>query len=306
MLKIEYLLTLMEIPSLRGRRLRSIAGAPDAGISSLAELLERIEYTCLMMKPIVLPLYSELETAYTRALEVIEISQRQGIAILSPYTGPFPQTLADIPSPPLALYAKGNAKLLEEPQAIAVIGTREPDAAGLEQGRMLAAAVAESGFCMVSGLAKGCDTIALETCLECNSPAIAVLAHGLDYCYPAQNRSLARAIVEKRGLLLSEYKPGIRPRRGYFVARDRLQSGLSQAVCVIETGITGGAMHTISFAEKQGRMIGCIDNQAEGNRLLIDRRGAYPLSSPQSIRAFLEAVKAKNEEAGKQGKDAAL
>jgi DNA processing protein len=299
MLKIEYLLTLMEIPSLRGRRIRSIAGVADSSISSLEELFERIEYTCLTMKPIVLPLYSELETAYTRALKIIERSQRQGIVILSPYTGPFPQTLAGIPSSPLMLYVKGNAGLLDKPQALAVIGTRDPCASALEQGRMLAAAIAGSGFCIVSGLAKGCDTIAHETCLEYNSPTIAVLAHGLDYCYPAQNRSLARAIVEKRGLLVSEYRPGIRPRRGYFVARDRLQSGLSRAVCVIETGISGGAMHTVRFAEKQGRMIGCIDNRAEGNRLLIDKRGAYPLSSPQSIHAFIEAVKEKPEGAPK-------
>jgi DNA processing protein len=252
-----------------------------------------------------LPLYAELETAYARALKLIERSQRQGIMILSPYTGSFPQTLADIPSPPLALYAKGNVGLLDKVQALAVIGTREPDSSAVDQGRRLVAAIAESGFCIVSGLAKGCDTIAHEICLEYNSPTIAVMAHGLDYCYPAQNRPLARAIVEKQGLLVSEYRPGIRPQRGYFVARDRLQSGLSRAVCVIETGISGGAMHTIRFAEKQGRMIGCMDNQAEGNRLLIDRRGAYPLSSPQSIHAFIEAVKAKNEEDGKQREDAA-
>jgi DNA processing protein len=282
----------MEMPALRNRRIRSIAGAADADISSLPELYERIECACLTVKPAVLPLYSEMERAYNKALRVIEGSHRQGIVILSPYTGPFPQRLAAIPSPPLALYAKGNAGLLDKTEAVAVIGTTEPGPSALEQGKGLTATIAKIGFCIVSGLARGCDTIAHETCLKCNGPTIAVLAHGLDYCYPAQNRSLARTIVEKQGLLVSEYGPGIRPRRGYFVARDRLQSGLSRAVCVIETGISGGTMYTVHFAEKQGRMIGCIDNHAEGNRLLIDGKRAYPLSSPQNIHAFIEAIKA--------------
>ncbi|MDR2096318.1 MAG: DNA-protecting protein DprA [Treponema sp.] len=292
MLKIEHLLALMDLPALGRGRSRSIAGAADAGVSSLPELYERIKYACLTAKPAVLPPYSELERAYTGALRLIEGARRQGIVILSPYTGPFPQALAHIPSPPAVLYAKGNAGLLDKLQAVAVVGTTEPDASAAEYGRALALALAESGFCIVSGLAKGCDTIAHTTCLECNSPTIAVLAHGLDYCYPAQNRSLARAIVEKQGLLISEYRPGIRPRREFFVARDRLQSGLSLAVCVIETGISGGTMYTVRFAEKQGRLIGCIDNRAQGNRLLIDREGAYPLIPGHNIHAFIEAVKA--------------
>ncbi|MDR1904714.1 MAG: DNA-protecting protein DprA [Treponema sp.] len=292
MLKIEYLLTLIEIPSLKVR-IRSIAGTTDTGISSLPDLLDWAKYTCGTAMP-VLPL-SELERAYNKALRIIEDSQKQGIVILSPYTGPFPQVLARIPAPPLVLYAKGNIRLLDRAEAVAVIGTTEPSPAAQDQGKALTTAIALNGFCIVSGLARGCDTIAHETCLEYNSPTIAVLAHGLDYCYPAQNRPLARAIVEKQGLLVSEYRPGIRPRPGYFVVRDRLQSGLSRAVCVIETGVSGGTMYTVRFAEKQGRMIGCIDSQAEGNRLLIDGKRALPLGSPQSIYAFIEAIKTGTE-----------
>ena len=88
---------------------------------------------------------------------------------------------------------------------------------------------------------------------------VAVLAHGPDRVYPAANRDLANRLVEQEGCLVSEYPAGSRPARSAFVERDRVQSGLSEAVLVIETGIRGGAMHTVRFARDQKRSIACID-----------------------------------------------
>jgi DNA processing protein len=107
---------------------------------------------------------------------------------------------------------------------------------------------------VVSGLAFGCDAAAHRGCLDQGGYTAAVLPSGLDEIYPPQNRDLAARIAET-GCLLSEYPPGIRPARYRFVERDRLQSGLSDLVIVVESEIHGGAMHTAQFARRQGRRL---------------------------------------------------
>ncbi len=115
----------------------------------------------------------------------------------------------------------------------------------------------------MSGLARGCDTHAHEGCLEAGGVGVAVLAHGLDRKIPA----LAERLLERGGALVSEYPIGTPPRGYAFVERDRLQSGLSDAVLVIETGAHGGAMHALREARRQGRPFACLD--IEANRHLI-------------------------------------
>jgi DNA processing protein len=204
----------------------------------------------------------------------------------------FPANLRLIPGCPTQLYALGNTALLKESLAVAVVGTQDPGDEAVEACRRLTTALTARGFVIVSGLAAGCDTAAHEACLEAGGGTIAVLAHGLDRCYPRENLALRDAILKKGGLLLSEYPVGTEPLRQYFVIRDRIQSGLSRGVIVIETGESGGTMHTVRFAQKQGRLIGCLPCRAAGNRKLLAEKTALPLGCADEIEAFIEMMKA--------------
>jgi DNA processing protein len=118
----------------------------------------------------------------------------------------------------------------------------------LKTAEECAATIADSRGVVVSGLALGIDAAAQAASVEHDGPTWAVLAHGLHIVSPSSNRELAKDILEKNGALVSEYPPGEPAQRHYFVERDRIQAGLSDAVLVIESGIDGGAMHTVRFA----------------------------------------------------------
>jgi DNA processing protein len=224
----------------------------------------------------------------------MEKAARENIRVLTPWSALFPAALKAIPASPLILYAKGNAALLGADgggsRAAAVIGTTTPSPAGTAAARRITRALCGSLFIVVSGLAAGCDTAAHDECLRRGGRTIAVLAHGVDYCYPRQNKPLADAIVASGGLLLAEYAPGETPRRHYFDARDRLPSGLSRGVCVAEAEVSGGTMHTVAFAQKQGRLVGSAPLPAGGNRLLLERQGAHPLGTDEQVAAFIACM----------------
>ena len=133
-----------------------------------------------------------------------------------------------------------------------------------------------TGWSIVSGLARGIDTISHRTAIDHEAPTIAVLGGGLDRIYPAQNKGLAARILEAGGTLISEQPPGERTRPQHLVARDRLQSGLSVAVVVAQSGLHSGTMHTARFAASQGRAIFCAiprdaSDASEGLRVLLER-----------------------------------
>jgi DNA processing protein len=202
----------------------------------------------------------------------------------------FPVNLRGLKGRPGVLYALGSRELLENSRAAAVIGSLTPTPEGIEACRRITLGLVERGFVIVSGLAAGCDSAAHRAALEAGGSTIAVLAHGLDYCYPASNRGLRDAILEQGGLLLSEYPPGTRPRRYFFVARDRIQSGLSRGVILIQSDLTGGSMHTLKFAEKQGRLLGCVPGLGRGNRMLLKEKRAHPLGGPDETRLFIRLM----------------
>lgn len=233
-----------------------------------------------------------IEEGEEKAERVLEAAEKARIRILTPWDEEFPAMLRSIPSPPLLLFTKGNTAMLNEPRSAAVVGTVSPGSEAADSCRRVTGALCRRGFAIVSGLARGCDTLAHQYCLKAGGKTTAVLAHGLDYCYPKENGSLAEAILENGGLLLSEYPPGVRPRRNYFVARDRLQSGLGQGVCVIEAELSGGTMHTVRFAEKQGRLTGCVPCGAPGNLFLLNEKKAYPLAGDREIEQFIRMMEA--------------
>jgi DNA processing protein len=197
----------------------------------------------------------------------------------------YPPLLTDIPSPPVALFADGDPDCLWRPQ-IAVIGSRNPTAGGRDNARDFAGELSRCGLVVTSGLAAGIDSIAHEAALEAGGATVAVTGTGLDVVYPASSRSLADRIREN-GVLLSEFPPGTAAKRSHFPSRNRIISGLSLGVLVIEAGLRSGTLITARMAGLQGRDVfalpGSIHNpMAKGCHRLI-RDGARLVETAAEI-----------------------
>lgn len=236
--------------------------------------------------------------AWKRSEEGLHRARDIGVRAMSFYDGDYPERLRTISDPPAVLFAKGSAAGLHSPKGLAVVGTREPTSFGREAAQRSARTAVEAGCTIVSGLAHGCDTYGHEGCLDASGIGVAVLAHGLDKVYPAANRGLAERLLESGGCLTSEYPVGTKPARTAFAERDRLQSGLSDGVLVIETDVEGGTMHTVRFAHAQGRKVACIDHpqrwlaedKTKGNQRLISDGKATPIPDGEGLAIFLDGL----------------
>jgi DNA processing protein len=212
--------------------------------------------------------------ALARAHDVLEDCRQQGIEALGLFDEDYPRRLLAIHDPPPLLFVRGSIDALHDERMVAVVGTREPTRDGRAATEQFTYALARAGWGIVSGLAKGVDTLAHRGALEQRASTVAVMAGGLDRIYPRENVELAAAIVESGGALIAEVPPGVTPRRSHFVARDRLQSALAVAVVVAQTGIEGGTMHTVRYAAAQGRPVfcarpACEDEQSLGLSVLL-------------------------------------
>lgn len=186
----------------------------------------------------------------------------------------YPEYLKNLTDPPLILYCIGNGDLLKE-QKIGIVGTRKPTNYGRDVTNMFAYQLSEAGLVTVSGLSYGIDTCAAEATLKANGKTIAVLAGGLDNIYPAQNQELSRRIVKNGGLLVSEYRPYVRPKQYTFISRNRIVSGLSDGLLVVEAGSKSGTKSTANFCIDQGRELFVIPGnifspQSAGTNELIN------------------------------------
>ena len=258
-----------------------------------------------------------LRDAWAKTEEQLNRTDNVDIEIFSFHDQAYPDRLRTIPDPPAVLFVKGNTAGLYATRSLAIVGTREPTSFGEKAAQTSARTAVESDFVVISGLARGCDTYAHMGCVESNGIGVAVLAHGLDKLYPVANRDLAVSLLDNGGCLVSEYPADMKPVRSAFVERDRIQSGLSDAVLVIETDEKGGTMHTVQFAREQSRRLACIDhpprlrleNKARGNQKLIDDGWAEPVSDSKSFAQFLDGLeihsdkldKPKNRACGRQG-----
>lgn len=254
-----------------------------------------------------------LARAEAAADTVLDLAERQGLALLPCNSPAYPPRLRQIADYPLMLYARGALDALRADQSVAVIGTREPTGLGFQQGKAYARLLAELGYTVVSGLARGCDTAGHIGCLDGGGATVAVLPCELEYIYPRSNRALAERILENGGCLVTEYAPGEysrlpgerkqAPPGRFFVERDRIQSALGRGLLVIETHTTGGTLHTVNFARRQGgRVVACIDPRevggadypyeasVQGNLKLIKEGVALPVGRADSLERFLDCL----------------
>lgn len=191
----------------------------------------------------------DLEAALEQADVLLDECDLLKVAVHPFGWSSYPSQLARLTDPPAFLFSLGCFDAYRRPR-VAVIGTRKPTRWGLDTARACAAQIADAHGVVVSGLALGIDAAAHTASVARHSPTWAVMAHGLHMASPSSNRDLAKRILEEGGAWISEYAPGEAAQRHYFVERDRIQAGLSDAVLVIESGIDGGAMHTVRAAEQ--------------------------------------------------------
>ncbi len=202
----------------------------------------------------------------------------------------YPPLLRQITDPPPVLFVQGDASLLSRPQ-IALVGSRQATRAGQEDAFRFAHELAKSGICISSGLARGIDAAAHEGALAAAGFTLAVMATGPDTVYPARHQSLAQRIVSEGGALVTEFPPGTAPRAAYFPRRNRIISGLSMGVLVVQAAPKSGTLVTARLAMEQGREVFAIPGsihqpQSRGCHQLI-RQGAALVETVDDILAEL-------------------
>ena len=212
-----------------------------------------------------------LAAARTRAQAALAAAKAGGIAAVPWSDRRYPALLAAIPDPPPVLWFRGDWTALDGP-AVAVVGSRAGTAYACEVSRSLGADLASRGVTVVSGLARGVDSAAHRGVLAADGRTLAVLGSGVDVVYPPEHADLAGEIV-RRGLLVSELPPGTTPRPAFFPMRNRLISGLSRAVVVVEASDRSGSLITARMALEQGRDVMAVP----GNVLSGRNRGAHAL-----------------------------
>jgi DNA processing protein len=229
----------------------------------------------------------------TRAEAEFEMGQaaRLGIRFVAMGEPEYPRTLQATDTAPPLIAVRGSTELLAKP-AVAIVGSRNASAAGLSFTERLARQLGEAGYAVVSGLARGIDTRAHRSSLETGT--VAVLAGGQDRIYPADNEPLLHAIVDKGGAVISEMPMGWEPRGRDFPRRNRIVSGLSYGVVVIEAARRSGSLITARFALEQGREVFAVpgsplDPRAEGTNDLI-RDGATLCTSAENVIDVLEPL----------------
>lgn len=198
----------------------------------------------------------------------------------------YPSLLKKIYDPPLILYIKGKFSEKDD-YSIAAVGTRNPTNYGKIQTERFISELSKQGITIVSGLARGIDSIAHQTALKNGGRTIAIIGSGLDVIYPPENKNLFNKISEN-GVIISEFQLGTKPDAPNFPRRNRIISGISLGVIVFETAINGGAMQTARFALDQNREIFAIPGnlgvrQSEGTNLLIQRGEAKLVVNSEDI-----------------------
>ncbi|WP_242270748.1 DNA-processing protein DprA [Bacillus cereus group sp. BfR-BA-01310] len=166
----------------------------------------------------------------------------------------YPQLLREIQDPPFVLYGKGERGFLNKVNKLAIVGTREPSLYGKESMRFILHPLLEKEWLIVSGFARGIDTIAHEVTVRQHCPTIAILGHGLSYMYPKENRALYETWKDYI-LLLTEYPPHYAPKKWYFPKRNRIISGISKGVLVVEAKARSGSLITADLALEQNREV---------------------------------------------------
>ena len=227
------------------------------------------------------------------ARAIMKTCTRQNISILTYGDEDYPEMLRTLEDPPLVLYYQGRLPDWQAQPLIGIVGTRKASPYGLHTARLLSAQIAVCGGMVVSGAAAGVDAASMEGALEVGKPVLGILGGGVDVVYPAKNRELYRKTREN-GCLISEYPPGSRPFGGNFLQRNRIISGISDGVLVVEAPARSGALSTANHAFSQGRDLFAVPGNlgvesCQGSNALL-QEGAYAALSGWDVVKHYETI----------------
>jgi len=281
-----WLSTLPGIGSKRSEQLMELFGSPRNLWYSKRQELEKVHFLTremieqIISYPLKVLAQKHMETIHKHNIKVIRIIDES-----------YPLLLKNIYDPPMVIYVRGT--LSADEKAIAFVGSRNATAYGNTIAELLAGEVARRGITVVSGLARGIDSSAHEGALKSGGRTIAVLGCGPDIAYPPDNQDLMERIIHS-GAVISEYAPGTPPLRGNFPARNRIISGLSMGVTVVEAGEKSGSLITAEFALEQGREVFAVpgnvnSRNSKGTNKLI-KEGAKIVTNVKDILEELNGV----------------
>ena len=226
--------------------------------------------------------------------QIIEMDKNK-IRIITRKDKEYPENMKNIPGP-FHLFIKGSIKK-EDAKAVAMVGTRRASEYGKVVAMRLARELTDAGITIVSGMARGIDTYSHKGALE-KGRTIAVLGSGVNVCYPPENKRLMNSIIEN-GAVISEYPPDTPPFSGNFPKRNRIISGISLLVIVVEARQGSGVLHTVKWALRQNRTVLAVPgaiyspNSAVTNDLI--KQGAYPVTSVEDVLSYLDIEYVKKE-----------
>lgn len=226
------------------------------------------------------------------------MGQTDTFSFITPFEKEYPDKLKNIPDAPAGLYVRGKVPV-ESEITVAVVGARDCSEYGRYVAEELGTFLGKSGVTVVSGMARGIDGISQWAALEAGGTSIGILGCGVDICYPARNRALFDRLSEQ-GTFISEYPPGTPPRPMNFPARNRIVSGLADAVVVIEARCRSGTLITVDMALEQGKEVFVVpgrvtDRLSDGCNRLI-KQGAAIMLSPEELLEELRELKEQSRE----------
>jgi len=226
------------------------------------------------------------------------LGQTDTFSFITPFEKEYPDKLKNIPDAPAGLYVRGKVPV-ESEITVAVVGARDCSEYGRYVAEELGTFLGKSGVTVVSGMARGIDGISQWAALEAGGTSIGILGCGVDICYPARNRALFDRLSEQ-GTIISEYPPGTPPRPMNFPARNRIVSGLADAVVVIEARCRSGTLITVDMALEQGKEVFVVpgrvtDRLSDGCNRLI-KQGAAIMLSPEELLEELRELKEQSRE----------
>lgn len=300
--KKELILTLLNIKGLGRKTVSNMLRYNVTNNLETSEILNYINLSRQKVKKIPKVNEADIEVAKSKSSQIIKICRKQKIGIMTILDEDFPQKLKIIEDNPVILYYKGDKSCLNK-ASIAVIGTRKPTAHGERVSYKLSSILSQKGYCIVSGLANGCDTFAHLGSLSISAKTIAVMPCGLDIIYPKTNSNLFNKIIDDGGCVISEYPPGQKLFKNQLVERDRLQSALSEAIVVIESTINGGTFHTVNYAFSQNKKVACYkhsekytgENSVQGNLKLLENKEVISINSMESIDQFIKNLEKQSD-----------
>lgn len=222
-------------------------------------------------------------------IKKLEELTKKEIEVIASNSSDYPYSLKNIKDPPICLYLKGDKNILSLKNKIyfAIVGTRKPSDYGINVTKKLSFQLAQAGFIIVSGMAIGIDALSHWSTIKVGEKTIAVLGCGVDIVYPAINRSLYEKIIKNGGAIISEFPPGQMVTKGLFIARNRIISGLSAGVLVIEGLKDSGALITARYAAEQGKEVFAVPSpitfeQSQAPNILL-KNGAKLVTSVEDI-----------------------